>query len=540
MKEQKLKQQIMKQTVTYIFVLFIVISIITSGVLYHSRRDDYLRQNRRFLSVMHQQVDHFLMHPEEELRIIEQNISNADSVTESYDEINFILQRFNYIDRVEYLNKEGTVLNTFPKDERINGMDYSRNPVYTEAKYNTMYPINYGSTFIDPISEIISMPITLKTKNENYLVGYLNLKALRDSFNAIDFRSATYAILDENGNYVLYPEENFVKERRVNENFNQIRTGAIANGEIISHQGHPSIIQYQRIQSTEWTLILYQDINDMLMPIYMTLVIFFVALIIILITTFSSLNYNLKKVDQVLLDFIDITKKVSQGDYETKVPDYPYSEFQHLSNNFKNMIEEVEIREEEILKLNDQLEENYLNTVFLLARTIEAKDTYTGNHCDRVKYYAMLIGESIGLEDDDLKQLSSGSLLHDIGKLGVSETILTKPGRLTEEEYSIIKNHSRFGYELIKDLPEIKKVKDIVLYHHEHFDGGGYPEGLKGEEIPLLARIVCIADAYDAMTSKRVYKSTPMTTEEAIKELKDCRNKQFDGNLVDAFIKALL
>ena len=530
----------MRQTITFITLLFIIVSLITGYFLYQSSRENYLIQNRRFLSVMHQQVNHFLMHPEEELKIIEQNIFKNNSYEYLHDEINFIIERFNYIDRVEYLNSEGKVLHTFPNDDERIGIDYSRNPVYTNAASQEASSIHYGSTFIDPITENISMPITFKTRDHKYLVGYLNLLSLKNSVSDIDFKRAVYGILDENGNYILYPEDNYIKERRVNENFSEIRIGEIPNGSVVSHNGVLSIIQYQKIESTEWTLVLYQDINDMLRPIYVTLSIFFVALMIIAIITFFSLNYSLKKVDRVLLDFIGITKKVSQGEYSTKVPDYPYSEFQDLSNNFKNMIEEVEIREEEIMKLNEQLENSYLNTVFLLARTIEAKDTYTGNHCDRVRNYAMMIGNQIGLNEDDLKQLSSGSLIHDIGKLGISESILTKPGRLTEEEYALIKKHSGFGYELIKDLPEMEKVKTIVLYHHEHYGGGGYPEGLKGEEIPLLARIVCIADAYDAMTSKRVYKSTPLTKDESIIELRACSDTQFDGVLVEAFIQGLL
>lgn len=540
MKTQKLKTQLMKKTSIYILLLFVIVSVVTSYFLYHSNKDDYIQQNRRFLTVMSQQVNHFLMHPEQELKLIEQSISNSESFETSHDEINFIIERFNYINRVEILNSDGIVGHTFPKDESIIGIDYSRNPVYTNAKYNSPLAIHYGSTFIDPINKNVTMPITLKTRDNNYLVGYLNLSALRNAFNSIDFKGSVYAILDENGNYILYPEDNYVEERRVNENFNKLRVGEISSGEILSHNNALSIIQYQRVESMGWTIILYQELNDMLQPIVMTLLIFSAALIVILMITFYALNYNLKEVDHVLSDFIAITKKVSQGEYTSEVPNYPYSEFQVLSNNFENMIQEVEIREEEILKLNDQLEENYLSTVLLLARTIEAKDTYTGNHCDRVRYYALMIGEKINLEKDDLEQLSTGSVIHDIGKLSIPESVLTKPEKLTQEEYNLIQKHCDFGYDLIKDLPQMEKVKDIVLYHHEKCDGNGYPKGLVGKDIPLLARIVCIADAYDAMTSKRVYKSSPMTKDESIIELRACSDKQFDGALVEVFIEALL
>jgi len=116
---------------------------------------------------------------------------------------------------------------------------------------------------------------------------------------------------------------------------------------------------------------------------------------------------------------------------------------------------------------------------------------------------------------------------------------LAKPGRLSEAEYAIIMKHSVYGYELVKEIPGMGKAKAIILYHHERFDGKGYPEGLAGEAIPVMARIVCIADAFDAMTSKRIYREGIYTQKEAIEDLKRNRNLQFDGRLVDTFIACL-
>src|SRR6056297_436957 len=187
----------MKKTSIYILLLFIIVSVVTSYFLYHSNKEDYIQQNRRFLTVMSQQVNHFLMHPEQELKLIEQSISSTKSFETSHDEINFIIKRFNYINRVELLNSDGVVEHTFPKDESIIGIDYSRNPVYTHSKYKNLQSIHYGSTFIDPINKSITMPITLKTRDSSYLVGYLNLSALRNAFQSIDFKESVYAILDE-------------------------------------------------------------------------------------------------------------------------------------------------------------------------------------------------------------------------------------------------------------------------------------------------------------------------------------------------------
>lgn len=540
LKNNKFKNQILKQTIAYILIVFILVAIITSYILYASNKNNYLAQNSRFLDIMNNQIQHLLIHPEKELKFIE-NISQTtkNNMSES-EEIKFILNNSLYLERVEYLNEEGIIVDTYPYNNKLIGNDYSGNPFFSGAISIDQMSVYYGSTFIDPVSGNISMTITLKTRNNNYLVGYLNLQTLEELINGVEFKNSTYVILDKKGRYITHPNHDYVNERRVNNEFEMINNGILLNGKILKHNGVISILQWQKVSSTGWTLLIYQDIKNMVKQIYITLTIFLIAFFIILLVTVTSLNHNLKKVDNVLLDFIGITKKASKGNYEIKLPHYPYVEFQKLFSDFRHMIEEVEIREEEIYKLNSQLEENYLRTVFLLAKTIEAKDAYTGDHCDRVRKFALLIGKKINLNDHDTEQLSIGSLLHDIGKLAIPEKILTKPGKLLEEEYMFIKQHSQFGYELIKEIPNMDKAKEIVLYHHESYDGNGYPKGLKGEEIPLLARIVCIADAYDAMTSKRIYKSRPMTQGEAIEELRRCSNKQFDSKLVEAFIEATL
>ena len=151
---------------------------------------------------------------------------------------------------------------------------------------------------------------------------------------------------------------------------------------------------------------------------------------------------------------------------------------------------------------------------------------------------AVKIGKYLGLEMSRIDELKIAADLHDIGKIGISEEILLKPGKLTEDEYKIIKTHSEKGYRIIKASSELKEVAESVLYHHERLDGRGYPIGLKGEEIPLLSRIISVCDSYDVMTSDRVYKKA-MSKEDAIEELKRCSGTQFDPSLVKVFIECI-
>ncbi|NMF00818.1 HD domain-containing protein [Aneurinibacillus aneurinilyticus] len=184
--------------------------------------------------------------------------------------------------------------------------------------------------------------------------------------------------------------------------------------------------------------------------------------------------------------------------------------------------------------------ENSLNLILTLAKSLDSRDKYTECHSERVAYYSLLIAKEMRLPKKQLKHLYTGGIIHDIGKIGVPESILTKPSRLTDDEYEIIKQHPTIGYEMVKHIPSFQKngVLDMILYHHEKFDGTGYPKGLKGEQIPLVARIMAVADAFDAMTSRRVYRSEA-DFEYAINEIRKNRGTQFDPEVSDAFLRIL-
>ena len=189
-------------------------------------------------------------------------------------------------------------------------------------------------------------------------------------------------------------------------------------------------------------------------------------------------------------------------------------------------------------KLYEDLETSYLSAVRALANSIDAKDTYTMGHSERVAKYSIEIGKIMNLSDKDLKNLYIGALLHDIGKIGISEAIINKPDKLTNEEFQQIKTHPSRGAMIIEPAKFLKEKVPLIKYHHERFDGKGYPEGLKGEEIPLLARIICVADSFDAMTSKRAYRDT-MPLEFARKEMIRCSETQFDPRIVGAFLEVI-
>lgn len=185
-----------------------------------------------------------------------------------------------------------------------------------------------------------------------------------------------------------------------------------------------------------------------------------------------------------------------------------------------------------------QVELVTLHSIMAIANALEAKDTYTRGHSNRVARCSVAIATRMGMDEESVKNINFIALLHDIGKIGVPDAVLNKPSALTDEEYAIIKQHPTTGYDILKDIRIIPDVHLGALYHHERYDGTGYPHGLKGEDIPLIARIIAIADTYDAMTSNRAYRKA-LTNDIVISEMEKNKGKQFDPALAELFIGML-
>ena len=183
-------------------------------------------------------------------------------------------------------------------------------------------------------------------------------------------------------------------------------------------------------------------------------------------------------------------------------------------------------------------EELFFDIIEVLAMALEERDSYTHGHAQRVTSFAIKLGELVGLKEHNLRQLHLASILHDIGKIGIPDKVLLKQEPLTDKEWNIIRTHSEKGARILNLLrdPRMGIVIDAVRHHHERYDGKGYPEGLKGSDIPFLGRIIAVADSFDAMISDRPYRKG-LSKEEALKEIERCANTQFDPQLVQLFVE---
>lgn len=193
---------------------------------------------------------------------------------------------------------------------------------------------------------------------------------------------------------------------------------------------------------------------------------------------------------------------------------------------------------DELQATYDKLESAYMETIEILRFTVEAKDSYTRGHSDRVAEYSELIGKALSLSEQELKTLKIGGLFHDIGKIGIPDSILLKTTKLDDDEYSEIKNHPSIGAHILSNATIFQDIIPIVKHHHERFDGRGYPGKLEGKNIPYLARIAAIADAFDAMTSKRSYRDS-LPLDIVIEEIRKNSGTQFDPEIAKVFLEIL-
>jgi putative nucleotidyltransferase with HDIG domain len=224
----------------------------------------------------------------------------------------------------------------------------------------------------------------------------------------------------------------------------------------------------------------------------------------------------------------EAVQAVAGGDLLTQADVGGQDEVSRLAGHFNRMVTKLEAARQDV-------EQGFLETIGALAAAIEAKDPYTRGHCDRVSSISRAIAVRMGVEDPELKDLELAALLHDVGKIGIQAKVLTKPGRLDDDETQSMQRHPEIGARILSSLSSLTNVEHYVKHHHERFDGQGYPDGLAGNEIPLASRIIHLVDAYDAMTTSRPY-SSPKTHNQALAEILAGKGSHFDPAIVNIFM----
>ena len=232
------------------------------------------------------------------------------------------------------------------------------------------------------------------------------------------------------------------------------------------------------------------------------------------------------------------TLAISRGEFHQRTPVQGAAEISELAETFNSMASDIEEFIEQLKQAAAANHELFLGSIRMLAAAIDEKDPYTRGHSGRVAKYSIIIAQQLGLLPAELEKIRIAALLHDVGKIGVDDRVLKKPGALTPEEFDIMKQHPSKGANIMRPVAQLKEMLPGIELHHEHVDGGGYPHGLKGDEIPLMARIIAVADTLDAMTTNRPYQ-TAMDLEFALNRIRSLTNTKFDAAVVDALDRAV-
>ena len=244
----------------------------------------------------------------------------------------------------------------------------------------------------------------------------------------------------------------------------------------------------------------------------------------------GAYDFITKPIDDIDLFHVKIKRAIEKRQFLRKEKNYK----ENLENEVREKTRELADKNVLLEQYGHQLENATVQVMSTLQAAMEEKDEYTAGHTRRVTQYALLLGEEIGLSEQDMIILERASHFHDIGKLVIDLSCIQKPGKLTAEEWALIKKHPEVGANIIQPLEFTKRERSIILHHHERLDGNGYPTGIGGDEIDLLTRIITVADSYDAMTSRRNYRRN-LSIIEAVAELRRCAGTQFDPDLVEVF-----
>ncbi len=244
-----------------------------------------------------------------------------------------------------------------------------------------------------------------------------------------------------------------------------------------------------------------------------------------------------KQLTQPVSDLAAAAGRIAAGNFSQRINVRNRTELGELGNSFNRMTDQLECYVESLRRSAEDNRQLFLGTVKSLAAAIDGKDPYTRGHSERVARFSLAIGERLELPDDEMEKLRVSALLHDVGKIAIDDKILKKPAALTDEEFEVMKQHPQKGFKIMSQIPAMKDFLPGMYMHHEMINGAGYPQGLKGDEIPMQARIVSVADTFDAMTTDRPYQKA-MTLDAALERIKSLVGTRYDASVVDALVEA--
>ena len=408
----------------------------------------------------------------------------------------------------------------------------------------------------------IAEPVLGGTQNQDVVAAVVAIVSFQEVFDAVQQQTSkserellnaglpVVFVVDQNGRAVAHPEpsvafsEKPMTDLKVVQDWQesgaQVQSAlapftATRDGRTIEMLGSYATAQLDK--NSRLGVIAIQDESAALASVsdmrWQTLWISLVAaLLTILIGVFFA-----KKLTTPVRELATAAHRISSGDFSQRIDVSSRTELGDLGNSFNAMTDQIEAFIKDLQRSAQENRELFIGTVKGLAAAIDGKDPYTRGHSERVSRFSVAIAQRLNLPDDEVEKIRISALLHDVGKIGIDDKILKKPAALTDEEYEIMKKHPQKGFKIMSQIPAMKEFLPGMYMHHEMVDGRGYPQGLKGEEIPLMGKIVAVADTFDAMTTDRPYQKA-MQFEDALLRIESFIGTRYDPEVVAAFASA--
>jgi HD-GYP domain-containing protein (c-di-GMP phosphodiesterase class II) len=394
---------------------------------------------------------------------------------------------------------------------------------------------------------VMAIPLEVGEQFSGMLAAVVSLDSVLRRLEETSVRGRTVFVVDHSGRVIAHPDtRRFVPGTDLRSSYivaqasglpKDLRTTATVQHFSDIEQGHKAelIGTYSTIPDLAWTVIAQRSLEEArddagvkeLNAQALTFVLVVTAAAVILGYLFAV------GISTPIRALAASTRAISRGEFHERAPVRGAAEISELAQTFNNMAGDIESF---IARLKQAAEENrelFLGSIRMLAAAIDEKDPYTRGHSDRVAKYSVMIGQQLGLSAEELDKLRISALLHDVGKIGVDDRVLKKPGALTAEEFQIMKQHPSKGANIMRPVAQLKEMLPGIELHHEHVDGKGYPYGLKEADIPLMARIIAVSDTLDAMTTNRPYQSAK-EIDDALQVIRKLAGSKFDLKVVAA------
>ena len=357
-------------------------------------------------------------------------------------------------------------------------------------------------------------------------------------------------VVDENGRAVFHPDANVVSNQKLltdlkiveewRQSSRQIQSALVPFTADFEGAQHEMIGAYSTAglgNDLVFGVIVMQDENKALASVAemrqkMWLISLMFAVFALIVGSLFA-----RQLTAPLLKLVSVAQRIAAGDFSTRVETKNITEIGTLGESFNTMSDKLEDHIANLAQAATENHELFVGTVKALAAAIDGKDKYTRGHSERVSRIAVAIGQRLNLESEEVEVLRISALLHDVGKIAVNDSILNKPTALTDDEFEIMKTHPKAGFKIMAQIPAMKNYLPGILMHHEMVNGAGYPQGLRGAEIPLQAKIISVADTFDAMTIDRPYQKG-FSLEDSLNRIKSFVGVRYDGKVVEALVEA--